>query len=66
MTDINTKVELMAQDINYIKTELAEIKMLVKDVAENKANKWVEKAIVGVVVFALTAMGTAFFALILD
>ena len=64
MTDINTKVELMAQDINYIKTELSEIKMLVKDVATNKANKWVEKAIVGVVVFALTAMGTAFFALL--
>ena len=39
MTDINTKYELMAQDINYIKNELKEIKEFMRVVVEQKADK---------------------------
>lgn len=62
--DLTTKVAIMAQDINYIKEELHEIKELVKSISEKKADRWVEKAIVGVVIFVLSAVGTALLALI--
>jgi hypothetical protein len=39
MTDVNTKVELMAQDITYIKKELQEIKEFMRVVVEEKADK---------------------------
>jgi hypothetical protein len=64
MADLNTKVELMAQDITYIKEELHEIKELVKGLAEKKADRWVERAIIGVVLFVLTGVGGALLALI--
>jgi len=65
MTDINTKVELMAQDISYIKNELSEIKELVKGLAEKKADRWVERAIIGVALFVLTAVGAALLATVI-
>ena len=54
--DLHTKVAVMAQDINYIKGELAEIKLLIKEhiseeeeryerIITMKADKWTEKAI---------------------
>lgn len=65
MLDLNTQVELLKKDMDYIKDELAEIKALVKEISEKKADKWVERAIVGVVVFILAAVGTVAMTLVL-
>lgn len=39
MTDLNTKVEVMANDINYIKEELKDIKEFMRIVVEQKADR---------------------------
>jgi flagellar motility protein MotE (MotC chaperone) len=44
--------------------EHSDIISLVKDIEEKKAAKWVEKAVIGVVVFVFTAVGSALLALI--
>jgi hypothetical protein len=56
MTDDHTQIINMAKDIEYIKSEISEIKQLIKDhitdedrrfqvFADTKAGVWVEKAI---------------------
>lgn len=60
----------MAQDINYIKSELTDIKNLIKEQSskfdkalEDKANKWTEKAIYFAVAGIVAAAGALVWAI---
>lgn len=57
MTDAVTDIALLKKDMDYLKTEMAEIKQLLKDhiseeenrykeIIDAKADKWVERAII--------------------
>lgn len=66
---LETKMEQITEQVkegfSNNSKEHKEIVELFEKAIEKKAGKWTEKAIVGVVIFVLTAVGTAFMALVI-
>jgi hypothetical protein len=66
---LETKMEQITEQVkegfSNNSKEHKEIIELFEIAMEKKAGKWTEKAIIGVVIFVLTAVGTAFMALVI-
>lgn len=61
INSLDKKIAVIDERLEGIEKTLIRI----EDGLNTKAAKWVEKAIVGVVIFVLTAVGTALLALVL-
>jgi len=65
INSLDNRIVAIETKLNTMEDTLNRIERGIELIEQKKAGKWVEKAIIGVVIFVLTAVGTALLALVI-